>query len=222
MQSLGLLYVLEPAWPHLFPDPERRQEAVKRHLSPFNTHPYAAAALVGGILFHEERLARGEGSVVEVVRFKQTLMGPLAALGDGFYWLGLRPATGALGAVLVPFLGPWAVLVFLATYNTVHVATRIWLFVTGYRFGAGVVARLSALKVPAWSARLRSIAAGAAAAVGVWFAQTFGALGGHEVWLGLGCLALGVLGVAALDRRLPPLLLLYGAAALATLAGALW
>ena len=221
MQSLGLLYVLEPAWPHLYPDAAERQRAVERHLTPFNTHPYAAAALVGGILFQEEKLARGEGSADDVSRFKQTLMGPLAALGDGFYWLSLRPAVGALAAVLVPVIGPWAALAVLAMYNAVHLATRVWLFATGYREGAGVVVRLSALKVPLWSTRLRSIAAACAAGIGVWFASWFGALGGAGVWPGLACLGLGVLGVVALERKLPPLLLLYASAAVATLAGAL-
>ena len=139
MQSLGLLYVLAPAWPRLFPDEARRQEAVQRHLSPFNTHPYAAAAMVGGILFHEERLARGEGTAEDVERFKQTFMGPLAALGDGFFWLSLRPAMGALAVALTPWLGAWSVVLFLATYNAVHFVTRLWLFSTGYRYGGGGV-----------------------------------------------------------------------------------
>ncbi|MBL8914048.1 MAG: PTS system mannose/fructose/sorbose family transporter subunit IID [Archangium sp.] len=221
MQSLGLLYVLEPAWPRLYPDENARREAVKRHLSPFNTHPYAAAALVGGILFHEVKVARGEGTVEDVVRFKQTLMGPLAALGDGFYWLSLRPAAGALSAVLVPVIGPWSALVFLALYNVVHLATRAWLFATGYREGAGVVARLATLRVPMWSTRLRSIAAACAAGIGVWFASWFGTLGGAGLAPGFVCLALGVLGVVALERKFPPLLLLYASAAVATLAGAL-
>ena len=49
MQTLGLLYALAPAWPHLYADEASRQAAVRRHLTPFNTHPYAAAALVGAM-----------------------------------------------------------------------------------------------------------------------------------------------------------------------------
>ena len=65
MQTLGLLYALEPAWPHLYPQGEARAEAMRRHLTPFNTHPYAAAAIVGGILFYELRLANGQGTAEE-------------------------------------------------------------------------------------------------------------------------------------------------------------
>ena len=221
MQSLGLLYALEPAWPALYPDEAQRKAAVQRHLTPFNTHPYAAAALVGGILFHEVRLARGEGSEADVEQFKKTLMGPLAALGDGFYWLSLRPAAGALAAALAPFIGPFSALVFLLTYNVVHLATRTWLFVDGYREGGGVVVKLAALKVPAWSSRLRSLAAACAAVVGVWFAWSVGALGASG-WLGLGCLCIGAATVLAAEKKVPPLVLLYGSAAVAIVAGALW
>jgi PTS system mannose-specific IID component len=222
MQTLGLLYALEPAWPYLYPDAEKRQEAVRRHLAPFNTHPYAAAALVGGILFLEEKLARGEGTAEEVQRFKQTLMGPLAALGDGFFWLSLRPATGALGVALVPVVGLWAPVVFLVTFNVVHLVTRAWLFVTGYRFGAGVVSRVTQLHVPLWSNRLRAFTAAAAGGVGAWLSSGVAALGKSGAWVGLGCLVLGACGVLLLERKLPPLVLLYGAAVLATVAGALW
>lgn len=222
MQTLGLLYALEPAWPHLYPRPEQRDEALRRHLSPFNTHPYAAAAIVGGILFYELKYARGEGSAEEVTRFKQTLMGPLAALGDGFFWLSLRPATGALGVALVPLLGVWAPLVFLITYNLVHLGTRSWLFVTGLRSGSAVVAKLAELKVPMWSNRLRGLAAAAAGGMGVWLSLNFGAFGGGNLWLGVSCLGLGVLTLMLMERKVPPLALLYGAAALATVVGALW
>lgn len=221
MQSLGLLYALEPAWPHLYPDPAQRQEAVKRHLAPFNTHPYAAAAMVGGILFHEQRIARGEERPEDVLRFKKTLMGPLAALGDGFYWLSLRPATASLSAALAPFIGPWAALLFLLSYNVVHLVTRSWLFVAGFQTGEGVVAKLVALKVPTWSNRLRTVTAVAAVGVGLTFAWALGALGG-TAWLGLAALAGGALCVAALERGMPPLVLLYLAALVAGGAGALW
>ena len=222
MQTLGLLYALEPAWPYLYPQLEQRNEAMRRHLSPFNTHPYAAAAIVGGILHYEVRLARGEGSADDVAHFKKTLMGPLAALGDGFFWLSLRPATGAVGVALVPLIGAWAPLVFLLSYNFVHLGTRGWLFVTGYWHGSAVVSKLSELKVPMWSNRLRGLAAAAASGMGVWLSLRFGALGGNGPWLGIGCLALGVATVGLVERKVPPLAVLYGAAVLATVAGALW
>ena len=55
-----MAWAVYPALCWLYPAKEARQAAVLRHLSPFNTHPYVAAAIVGGVLFHEERIARGE------------------------------------------------------------------------------------------------------------------------------------------------------------------
>lgn len=222
MQALGLLYALEPAWPYLYPDPEQRQEAVRRHLTPFNTHPYAAAALVGGILFHETRLARGEGTAEEVVQLKRTLMGPLAALGDGFYWLSLRPVTAAISVALVPVVGPWAALVFVVAYNVVHLVTRAWLFVTGYRYGSAMVTRISALRVPVWSGRLRALTALLAGGLGAWLASSLAVLGGSGWLLGAGCAAWCAFCVWMLERKVAPLAVLYGSGALATLVGALW
>src|SRR3954463_12216823 len=113
MQNLGLAYALFPALKDLYPDPERQMAAVRRHLAFFNTQPYMAAAILGGAIHHESRIARGEEGPEQVVAFKAALMGPLAALGDGFFWLSLRPALGALCAALAPVLGVWAALLFL-------------------------------------------------------------------------------------------------------------
>lgn len=222
MQTLGLLYSLEPAWRALYPDEAQRQAAARRHLAPFNTHPYAAAAIVGGLLFHEERLARGEGTEAAVAHFKQALMGPLAAMGDGFYWLSLRPAVGALAVALVPVLGPWAALALLLLYNAVHFSTRLWLFVQGYRLGDGVVLALSRVKVPMWSLRLRALAAVAAGAAGAWLGLDREGLAAMPAWWGVACLGVGAVATVVGTVRVPPLVVLYGTAAVATLAGALW
>lgn len=224
MQTLGLLYALEPAWPHLYATPEEQAAASKRHLTPFNTHPYAAAAMVGGILHYELLLARGEGKAEDISHFKTTLMGPLAALGDGFFWLSLRPATGAVGVALVPLLGEWAPVAFLVAYNFVHLVARTWLFVEGYELGTRVVPRLKELKVPTWSNRLRTVTAAASAGVGAWLTQRFGALTGGESALvaALVCFGLGAVGVWLVEKKVPPLALLYGAAGLAGMASVLW
>ncbi len=222
MQTLGLLSALAPGLRHLYPDEAALAEATRRHLTPFNTHPYAAAAIVGGILFHEAKVARGEEPPEAVARFKTTLMGPLAALGDGFFWLSLRPAAGVLACVLVPTLGVAAPLLFLALYNVVHLTARAWLFTQGLRHGEAVLLRLQALQVPRWSARLRLVSAALAGALGAWLALRFGAVaeGALSPWLAAAALAVGVATVAAMRRRWSPYWLLYGLAAAAVAGGA--
>jgi PTS system mannose-specific IID component len=222
MQNLGLLYALYPGLQVLYPEPAAQSLAVKRHLATFNTHPYVAAAIVGGILFHEERVAKGEESPDKVVSFKSSLMGPLAAMGDGFFWLSLKPAVGAVSVATVPWLGIWAALLFVALYNLVHLSTRAWLFVQGYRYGDGVVEKLSKINIAGWGQRLRAVAAACAGALAAWQAIRFGSV--ESEWaapvLAGACLLTGGVAYALVTRAINPYLVLYCAALLAGSAGA--
>lgn len=173
MQNLGFAYAIWPALEALYPDQEKRLAAARRHLAFFNTHPYLASAILGGAIHHEERAARGEEPPEAVERFKQALMGPLAAVGDSFYWLSLRPFAGAVAALLAPFIGLWAVALFLVAFNLPHVLLRFHLFIRGYRAGDRVVESVAKAGLPAKGARLRVATAalgGVAAAFGGLFA----------------------------------------------------
>ena len=223
MQNLGLAYAVYPALRRLYPDPEGQASAVRRHLAFFNTHPYVAAAIVGGVLFHEERIARGEERPEAVVAFKAALMGPLAALGDGFFWLSLRPAVGALAAALVPVIFAWAAVVYLVLYNLVHLTLRAWLFALGYRLGDRLVERLAQANLPGRGARLRAVAAASAGASAAYLAMHFGSQQGGA-WgpaLAAGCLGMGAVSYFLVGRKLSGYALLYLSAGLAVLAGAL-
>jgi PTS system mannose-specific IID component len=221
MQTLGLLYALEPAMRELYPDDAARTQAVRRHLIPFNTHPYVAAGLVGGILFHEARVVRGLAQPDEAVRFRQSLMGPLAALGDGFFWRSLRPAVGAVSAALVPFIQGWAAVVFVVLYNLVHLTLRGLLFWAGWTLGDGLVERISRVRLPTWGNRLRTVASAACGGLGAWLALAFGKQVGGDQTLGLtvGALVCGAATLALVERGARPVWLLYGLALAAVVAG---
>ncbi len=223
MQNLGLAYAVYPALEALYPDPETRKAAVKRHLVFFNTHPYVAAAIVGGVLFHEERIARGDEPESRVVGFKAALMGPLAALGDGFFWLSLKPAVGALGAALVPVIGAWAALVFLVLYNAVHLFVRARFFQVGYRLGDALIAEVAKSNLPSRGAKLRSVAAASAGGVAAWLAVVFAKNEGGQLApvLACSCLLFGGLAYFLVAKRIPNYVMLYLAALMAGVAGAL-
>ena len=148
MQNLGFAYAMEPALRDLYPDPTARAHAVERHLEFFNCHPYLAAAIVGGAVRLEEEVARGAAEPRSVSAFKSALASPFAALGDGFFWLALRPAAALIAAVTEPYLGLWCVALFLAMYDGVHLAVRAWLFFAGYRRGEGIVTAVSHAHLP--------------------------------------------------------------------------
>lgn len=223
MQTLGLLYALEPALKELYPEPAALKAAVERHLATFNTHPYVAAAIIGGVLFHEAQVARGEEPPERVARFKSSLMGPMAALGDGFFWLSLRPFVGAFSALLSPWLHAWAALVYVVLFNAVHFTLRARFFWLGYTRGDGLVQGVGATNLPRFGRRLRLLAAGCSGALGAFLATRFGALvGGLEGVLLAGvCLFAGMLTVVLSARRVSPYVMLYLGAALAIAFGVL-
>ena len=168
MQNLGFAYAIDPALRALYADPERRREALARHLGFFNCHPYAAAAILGGAIHHEEKVAAGSEAPLTPISYKATLQGPLAAIGDGFFWTALRPFFGALAAVGALSFGWPAVVAALTIYNAIHLALRMGLFRAGYRQGDAVVGAIARLSLPVVADRLRHAGAalcGLAAAV---------------------------------------------------------
>lgn len=222
MQNLGLAYALFPALEQLYPEKQAQEAAVQRHLVFFNTHPYVAAAIVGGVLYHEQRIARGEEPPDKVVAFKAALMGPLAALGDGFFWLSLKPAVGAICAATVPLLHAWAAVLFLVLYNLVHFTLRARFYWMGLTLGDRLVEAIARANLPTRGARLRSVAAACAGGLAAWLAVDLGrtAGGDHAPWLVAGCLALGVASYMLVQQRVPNYVVLYLAAGLACAAGA--
>lgn len=224
MQSLGLLYALYPALQELYPDPAQQREAAQRHLAAFNTHPYVAAAIIGGVLFHERRIVDGEEASEQVIRFKQSLMGPLAAMGDGFFWLSLKPACGALAVATVPWLGAWSALLFLFLYNLVHLSARAYLFGLGLSRGDQMVEQLARMDIPLWSERLRRVAAGCAGGLAAFLAIQYGAQQGGlgAPLLAGGCLSFGALAWMLVSRAgVSPYVMLYSAALFSGALGAL-
>ncbi len=222
MQNLGLAYAIYPALERLYPEKQALEAAVRRHLVFFNTHPYVAAAIVGGVLYHEQRIARGEEPPDKVVAFKAALMGPLAALGDGFFWLSLKPATGAVCAALVPVLAAWAAVLFLFLYNLVHLTLRARLYLMGLTLGDRLVEAVARANLPTRGAKLRAVAAACAGGLAAWLAVSFGTNAGGRFapLLSAGCLALGVVSYLLVARRVPNYVVLYLAAGLACAAGA--
>ena len=227
MQNLGFAYALYPALEKLYPDPHALARATERHLSCFNCHPYFAATIVGGALHHEEKIARGEEPAEAVNAFKRSLMGPLAALGDGFFWLSLRPACGALSALLALTLltlghlglAMASVLVYLVTYNAVHGVMRARFFLAGYRLGDAVVPLIAQSKLPAVGARLRVLAAVSAGAAGGLGTLALPAEPSLVRWAAPGAAVLFAACYAALARGLSPYVLAYAACALALCIG---
>jgi PTS system mannose-specific IID component len=143
LQSLGFAFALIPILRRLYPDRETFTGRLAAHTEYFNTQPYLASFVLGAAARAEEDRAMGRNTAADVVELKKTLMAPLGALGDSFFWGSLKPFA-ASAAVAVLLTGAWwAPLLFLFLYNIVHVGLRLSLVFVGYETAGDVVALMS-------------------------------------------------------------------------------
>jgi PTS system mannose-specific IID component len=135
LQNIGFAYALLPFLNRLYRDPEKRKEAVLRHIGFFNTHPYMVNIVFGLVAHLEEEIQAGKPvRPEEVTALKNSIAGPLAAIGDTFFWATWRPFAALLAISLGlffhssssfsgTFLSP---LVFILVFNTLHLPFRYW------------------------------------------------------------------------------------------------
>jgi mannose/fructose/N-acetylgalactosamine-specific phosphotransferase system component IID len=117
MQGLGFFYSLLP-WLRKVKDDGFR-DACHRHLGYFNTNPYMSPYILGVVSRLEEE-NRGEDSV----KARNSLMGPLGAIGDGYYWATLLPVTVLVSMGVSFFSTAAAPMFFLLAFNCVHLKNR--------------------------------------------------------------------------------------------------
>lgn len=218
LQSLGFAFAMVPVLRRLYPDRGEFSERLAAHMDYFNTQPYLASFVLGAAARLEEDRAAGRGMAADPVEIKKTLMAPLGALGDSFFWGALKPFAAAI-AVAVLFGGlEWAPLLYLVLYNVVHVGLRAALLAEGYRTGGNAVELLMRYPFPRLTRLLKFLTLAAVGCIvgtitawGTEF-RTIEPLHG----LLLACAALAaVLGMTALLRaRVSPVKLMLGLAAL--------
>jgi PTS system mannose-specific IID component len=152
MQNVGFAFCILPALTRLYRG-EDLKRAMARHLEFFNSHPYMADALLGATVRMEEDLAAGRTTEDRILSFKATMMGPMAAIGDSFFWASLKPFAAALAVAGVFSDVPWAPLVFLALYNMFHLILRVYGLFAGYRMGERVFEKLCQIDLVQFSDR---------------------------------------------------------------------
>lgn len=156
MIALGFTWILLPLMEKLYPAKEERKKFLKRHLSTFNANPYLATYAVGTVAKLEEAGASAE----EIGKFKNSLRGPLGALGDNLVWMNLRPALLISGIILASIFGALGALVFWLLYNIHQVYLRARGLFKGYDLGLGVASDLRSLYYPKmikWLSRMGAV-----------------------------------------------------------------
>lgn len=163
MQALGFCFSIIPVIRRLYPkNSEEQKNAIQRHLEFFNTHPYAAAPILGITMAMEEQKSNNDNSSTNVIRnndnnnhkkkdttatisdasingIKVGLMGPLAGVGDPIFWGTARPVFAALGAgfaITGSLLGP---ILFFVSFNTMRLSIRYYGIIYGYKQGINII-----------------------------------------------------------------------------------
>ena len=70
---------------------------------------------------------------------KVGLMGPLAGIGDSFFWGTLRIIAAGIGLSLAQQGSVLGAILFLIIFNVPHLLIRYYGTVLGYQFGAGLM-----------------------------------------------------------------------------------
>jgi PTS system mannose-specific IID component len=143
LQSLGFAFALLPVLRRLHVDPRTYRARLSAHLEYFNTQPYLASFVLGAAARAEEDLVAGRRGADAVTEIKQTLMAPLGALGDSFFWGALKPFAAAVAVAVLLGGAVWAPVLYLVLYNIVHVGARALLVFEGYRTNGDVAVLLS-------------------------------------------------------------------------------
>ncbi|MGD8108735.1 PTS system mannose/fructose/sorbose family transporter subunit IID [Pantoea sp. FN0302] len=141
--NLAFVYAMMPVLKKLYTRHEDLVSALKRHLVFFNTTPHIVTLILGITAAMEEKNRNGDGlDSASIDNVKASLMGPLAGLGDSFFWGTLRLIATGIGTSLAlkgNILGP---ILFVLIFNVPHILVR-WLFTRwGYVLGTGVLQRV--------------------------------------------------------------------------------
>lgn len=147
MQSLGFCFAIIPAIRRLY-EGEEREEALKRHLEFFNTHPFVASPILGVVSAMEEQKSNGVKIDDGVINgLKVGMMGPLAGVGDPIFWGTLRPVVAALGASIAmkgSLLGP---ILFFVIFNSVRLSFMWFTQEYGYKKGTNIIKEMGGNKL---------------------------------------------------------------------------
>jgi PTS system mannose-specific IID component len=155
MQNIGFLFVLKPFLYKIYLNEDKRKEALLRHTGFFNTHPYMANMIIAVVANMEKKIAEGNSNekVSEVNMVKGAMEGPLAAIGDSFFWGTLRPLAALISISMLILLkasdswfGAYNVLIpllFIFIYNAVHIPVRLRLMFVGFIFDRESIVRSS-------------------------------------------------------------------------------
>ncbi|MDT2757166.1 PTS system mannose/fructose/sorbose family transporter subunit IID [Enterococcus asini] len=141
MQGMGYSYSILPALKKIYAtDDEKYYESLYRNTEFFNTTPHVSTFIMGMSLALEEENAKTDDFQTETISsIKAALMGPVAGIGDSFYWGTFRVIAAGIGLSLAAqgnLLGP---ILYFLIYTILHFLGRYGCLRIGYKMGANAI-----------------------------------------------------------------------------------
>ena len=136
MLNLSYAYMMSPVIRRLYEKKEDRAAALQRHLEFMSVTPHISTILVGvSAAMEEENALNPDFDETSINAVKASLMGPLAGIGDSFFWGTLKIIAAGIGISLAQqgnILGP---ILFFLIINIPGFLARFYGLKFGYHYG---------------------------------------------------------------------------------------
>lgn len=145
-QGIPYMRAMIPALEKLYPEKEKFIEALRRHNTMFNTTCAFVPFCLGISCAMEEKYANNSDEMdpESINSVKVALMGPLAGIGDSFFWGTFRVIACGVGAPLAAAGNILGVILYLLLNLVPSTLTRVYGFKLGYKGGREFLARIQA------------------------------------------------------------------------------
>lgn len=142
--GIGYCYSMIPVLKKLYTNHDDMVEALKRHLVFFNTSPQLVTIVMGVSAAMEEEYSQTHAFDAETINsLKAALMGPLAGIGDSFWWGIVRTIAAGIacqfaltGNLIAPFI-------FIVLFNVPHILIRYFGMKYSFKFGRAFIAKIA-------------------------------------------------------------------------------
>lgn len=144
MQNIAFVYMMAPIIRRLYKSKEDISSALKRHLEFMSVTPHICTLLVGISGAMEEKNSNSKDfDETSISAVKSSLMGPMAGVGDSFFWGTLKLIAAGIGISLATtgnIMGP---ILFFLIINVPHFILRYICLDKGFKYGTKFFSDLS-------------------------------------------------------------------------------
>lgn len=121
-------------------DQEGFNEAFSRHFEFFNTHACMAGLIAGlTVALEKEKAEKQTVEGTTISNIKASLMGPLAGIGDSFFFNCIRIIAAGIGIGFAQQGNILGALIFILIYGGSYLIIKYYLLVAGYKVGTGLI-----------------------------------------------------------------------------------